>query len=236
MTESRDHPDHKHSSDNRLMRALERRLGRGFKQFVFWRSMRRYLREVAEAREATDPQLLNELVRGWGNSWSAQHEFLEASLRETRATDGNILECGSGLSTVLIGAVAQARGLRVWSLEHEPKWADRVRQTLRKYRIHSVTVCMAPVRSYGDFDWYAQTSLQSLPGHRVPRAVDGMDWCRSCSTSCARIAPYCWTMARATRSGRLPLAGVGFSRPIPNSSVRRSLLSACGRGETATKP
>jgi predicted O-methyltransferase YrrM len=164
MTESRDHPDHKHSNDNRLMRALERRVGRGFKQFVFWRSMRRYLREVAEAREATDPQLLNELVRGWGNSWSAQHEFLEASLRETRATDGNILECGSGLSTVLIGAVAQARGLRVWSLEHEPKWADRVRQTLRKYRIHSVTVCMAPVRSYGDFDWYAQTSLQSLPG------------------------------------------------------------------------
>jgi hypothetical protein len=125
MTDSRAHSGQKRSNqkqtiDNRLVRALERRVARRYQQFVFWRSMRRYLREVSEGREAADRQLLNELVRGWGNSWSAQHEFLEASLRETRATDGNILECGSGLSTVLIGAVAQARGLRVWSLEHEP--------------------------------------------------------------------------------------------------------------------
>src|SRR5690349_1161547 len=149
MTASREASAQTQQNNNRLVRALERRLGRQYQQFLFWRAMRRYLRAVSESREASDPQLLNDLVRGWGNTWSAQLEFLESSLRETRAGDGNILECGSGLSTVLIGAVAQAKGLRVWSLEHDPTWAERVRQALRKYRIDAVTVCMAPIRSYG---------------------------------------------------------------------------------------
>ncbi|HEX6637131.1 MAG TPA: class I SAM-dependent methyltransferase [Steroidobacteraceae bacterium] len=152
------------AGQNRIVRALERRLGRRYQQFLFWRSMRRFLRAVDRSEEAADSQLLNALVRGWGNTWSAQLEFLEASLREARATDGPILECGSGLSTLLIGAVAQACGGRVWSLEHEPRWADRVQRALRRYHIRSVTLCRAPVRSYGDFDWYELSSLQTLPG------------------------------------------------------------------------
>jgi hypothetical protein len=174
MTASREQSEPKQQNDKSLVRALEHRLGKPYQQFVFWRAMRRYLRAVADSREAGDSQLLNELVRGWGNSgWSAQHEFLEGSLREARASDGNILECGSGLSTVLIGAVAQARGLRMWSLEHEPRWADRVRQALRKYHIDSVTVCVAPVRSYGDFDWYGQSALQTVPGRISLVVCDG---------------------------------------------------------------
>ena len=153
-----------HSGQGRIVRALERRIGERYQQFQFWRAMRRYLRATSLGQEADDPALLGELVRGWGNTWSAQLEFLAASLREARATPGPILECGSGLSTLLIGAVAQARGIRLWSLEHEPKWAQRVQRYLRKYRIHSVTVALAPIRSYGDFDWYSLSSLQTLPG------------------------------------------------------------------------
>jgi hypothetical protein len=156
----------------RIARAFERRIGSTYQQFQFWRAMRQFMRAVDDGQE-TDPQLLAELVRGWGNSWSAQIEFLVASLRETRATDGPVLECGSGLSTLLIGAVAQARGARVWSLEHEPKWADRVQKYLRKYHIDSVTLCMAPIRSYGDFDWYALTSLQTIPGNISLVVCDG---------------------------------------------------------------
>jgi hypothetical protein len=153
-----------HSGQSRIVRALERRVEERYQQFVFWRAMRRYLSAVAGAQEAAHSQLLHDLVRGWGNSWSAQHEFLEYSLCEARATDGPILECGSGLSTLLIGAVAQARGLRMWSLEHEPRWAERVRRYLGKYRIRSVTVCLSPVRSYGDFDWYEQPAREPSAG------------------------------------------------------------------------
>lgn len=160
-------------NQNRIVRALERRLGQRYQQFLFWRSMRRYLRAVPLGQEAADPQLLTDLVRGWGNSWSVQLEFLEATLQQTRDTDGPILECGSGLSTLLIGAVAQARGIKVWSLEHEPKWAARVQKYLRKYRIHSVTLCQAPIRSYGDFDWYSVSSLQAIPSKISLVVCDG---------------------------------------------------------------
>jgi hypothetical protein len=162
-----------YSGQGRIVRALERRLGQRYQQFQFWRGMRRYLRAVSLGQETDDPALLRELVRDWGNSWSAQQEFLEASLREARATDGSILECGSGLSTLLIGAVAQARGIRVWSLEHEPRWTERVRKYLRKYQIRSVTLAMAPIRSYGDFDWYSLTSLQGIPANISLVICDG---------------------------------------------------------------
>ena len=148
---------------NRIARALERRLGKRYQQFVFWRAMRRFMRAASSNSKEFDPALLSELVQGWGNTWSAQHEFLAACLQHVRETDGPVLECGSGLSTVLIGAVGQARGIRVYSLEHEPKWATRVQKTLHKYRIHSVNMCVAPIRSYGDFDWYALPSLQTIP-------------------------------------------------------------------------
>jgi hypothetical protein len=158
---------------NRVARALERRLGKRYQQFLFWRAMRRFLRELPQSTQGFDPQLLGELVHGWGNSWSAQHEFLDACLQHVRDTDGPVLECGSGLSTVLLGAVAQARGVRVYSLEHEPKWATRVQKYLHKYRINSVTMCVAPIRSYGDFDWYSLPSLQTIPGRLSLVICDG---------------------------------------------------------------
>jgi hypothetical protein len=160
------------SDKGRFSRAIERRIGRRVQQYRFWRAMRRFLREVHHGKHVGQ-DLLAELVYGWGNSWSAQHEYLDACLREARHTNGPILECGSGLSTLLVGAVAQSRGIRMWSLEHDAKWADRIRQYLRKYRIVSSTVALAPIRSCGDFDWYALPSLQTLPGKISMVVCDG---------------------------------------------------------------
>ena len=152
-----------HAAPNRFSRALERGLGKRYQQFVFWRSMRRFMRDQAHGSQGFDPRLLSELIHGWGNNRSAQHEYLAACLEHVRDSDGLILECGSGLGTLLAGAVAQSRGKRMYTLEHEPKWAARVQQYLHKYGITSVTVCLAPIRSYGDFDWYSLPSLQTIP-------------------------------------------------------------------------
>jgi hypothetical protein len=160
------------ANQNRIARALERRLGRRYQQFIFWRAMRRFLREVPE-KTRFEPDLLAELVYGWGNSWSAQHEYLDAALKHVRETDGPILECGSGLSTLLMAAVAQQRGSHIYSLEHEPKWAARVQRYLNKYRFTSVTLAVAPLRSYGDFDWYSLPSLQTIPGRISLVVCDG---------------------------------------------------------------
>jgi Methyltransferase domain len=147
----------------RSSKSIEGPIGRRIQQYRFWRAMRRFQSEVQQGNDIGH-DLLADLVQGWGNTWSERHEYLDACLREARTTTGPILECGSGLSTLLIGAVAQSRGSRLWSLEHDPKWAARIEKYLHKYRIFSVTVALAPIRSYGDFDWYSLPSLQTLPG------------------------------------------------------------------------
>ena len=156
-----------------LTKAIERRLGKRVQQFKFWQAMRRFQREVQGGANSFSPDLLAELVYGWGNSWSVQHEFLDACLREARTTDGPILECGSGLSTILLGVVAQSRGIRVWSLENDGKYASRVQTYLRKYRINSVSLCVAPLRSFGDFDWYSLPQLQTIPSKISMVVCDG---------------------------------------------------------------
>jgi hypothetical protein len=166
-------PTQDHPKQNRVAGALERRLGRRYQQFVFWRAMRRFMRDLPQTSQGFDPQLLSELVQGWGNSWSAQTEYLSACLEHVRDSDGPILECGSGLSTILAGAVAQSRGTRIFSLEHDPKWAARTQKYLNKYRIYSVTMAVAPIRSYGDFDWYSLPSLQTIPGKIAMVICDG---------------------------------------------------------------
>jgi len=166
-------PTQDHPKQNRVAGALERRLGRRYQQFVFWRAMRRFMRDLPQTSQGFDPQLLSELVQGWGNSWSAQTEYLSACLEHVRDSDGPILECGSGLSTILAGAVAQSRGTRIFSLEHDPKWAARTQKYLDKYRIYSVTMAVAPIRSYGDFDWYSLPSLQTIPGKIAMVICDG---------------------------------------------------------------
>jgi hypothetical protein len=118
----------------------------------------------ALARLALDPAkaalgsgaVFDDLVYGWGNEgWSAQREYLVACVDCALRTSGPILECGSGLTTMVLGIIAQQRGLSVWALEHLPTWGKRVEGYLSRYRIGSVRMHIAPLRRYDGFDWYA---------------------------------------------------------------------------------
>ena len=99
---------------SRIARALDRRIQKRYQRFLFWRAMRRFTRGLWQESRAIDHGVLSELVQGWGNKWSAQHEYLAACLEHARDADGPILECGSGLSTILLGTVAQATGNSVF--------------------------------------------------------------------------------------------------------------------------
>ena len=82
--------------------------------------------------------------------------------RRAVVTRGPILECGSGLSTILLGLLAARRGVDVWSLEHIPEWHARVRSVLESVGIAAMRLHLTPLRSYGDFDWY-RLPLASMP-------------------------------------------------------------------------
>jgi hypothetical protein len=113
------------------------------------------------------------LIYGWGNEgWSAWSEYLAGTLRAVQQTGGPILECGSGLSTLLLGVIAGQLRTRVWSLEHDAGWARRVSLELRRFDITSATVCMSPIQDYGEFHWY-RPPMELLPANFSLVVCDG---------------------------------------------------------------
>lgn len=117
----------------------------------------RALREAAALPAGARPAraLLAELQAGWGNEgFAARTDYLEEVTARALETPGPVLECGSGLTSVLLGLLAGRRGVETWSLEHFPLWRGRVEGALRRYGVGGVRVCDAPLRSYGEFEWY----------------------------------------------------------------------------------
>ena len=109
--------------------------------------------------------VLHWLHSGWSNEgWSGDTAYLEAVWKQS-LTSRRILECGSGLSTILLGEVAKKTGAEVWSLEHISEWRDKVSGILSRNGARNSRVVYAPLRSYGNFEWY------TLP-RDIPRDFD----------------------------------------------------------------
>ncbi len=149
-----------------LKRLVPARLKRAAKEALLERTFGRALRQVAALPlgEVPSRRLLEELQVGWGNEgFAARSDYLEEVARRAASVEGPILECGSGLTTMLLGLLAGRRGIETWSLEHIPQWHARVTATLERYRIPKVRVCLAPLRDYEGFSWY-DPPLAEMPG------------------------------------------------------------------------
>jgi hypothetical protein len=119
--------------------------------------------EVPPGRTPT-PALLAQLRLAWANDgYAGSVEYLTEVASQAVAASGPILECGSGLSTILLGLLAARRGIDVWSLEHLPEWHARVVAVLESLDVPTKHLCLSPLRSYGEFDWY------DLPVVSMPR-------------------------------------------------------------------
>jgi hypothetical protein len=107
--------------------------------------------------------VLVELSTGWANQgFSANVDYMEEVSRQATSTKGNIVECGTGLTTILLGLLAGRHGGRVWSLEHSPHWSARVEAVLARHRIPGIRVLQCPLRPYDGFWWYDVTG-STLP-------------------------------------------------------------------------
>lgn len=151
---------------------IRRFLRTAHRNFVFRRGMRTFVNDpysCAVPGNAT----IDDLIYGWGNeSWSAQYEYLASCIEHALKSKGPILECGSGLSTILIGAIAKMRGLPYWVLEDSDEWANRTQKYLDRYKIECVKLCVAPLASFGEFSWY-DAPLASMPDHFALVICDG---------------------------------------------------------------
>ena len=129
-----------------------------------WR-LRRAIKRIANLPLGQNPtaKMLLDLQVGWGNQdYAARTDFLEEVARRATSTAGPILECGSGLTTILLGLLAGRRGVQTYSLEHGLEWHTRIKQSLDRFKLPNVQVHWAPLRKYDGFDWY-DPPLAQLP-------------------------------------------------------------------------
>src|SRR5688572_10649779 len=109
---------------SRLKRLVPRPVKRAVKEALLERKFRRALQRISRLSEGEVPtrEMLVQLQIGWGNEgFAASYDYLEEVISRARSTMGPILECGSGLTSLLLGLVAGRRGVEIWSLEHVPE-------------------------------------------------------------------------------------------------------------------
>ncbi|MBN1919423.1 MAG: class I SAM-dependent methyltransferase [Verrucomicrobia bacterium] len=150
---------------------VRRWLDRCHRQYDMWLAVQQFA--WGSVAKPLTPKLVRRFRHGWGNElWSAEAGYIGALVEHAWKSEGPILECGSGLTTVLLGLIAQRIGQRVWSLEHQPKWGDHVREALRKWRVRTVELCVDELHDYGPYTWYVPPQ-DRMPGDFSLVACDG---------------------------------------------------------------
>jgi predicted O-methyltransferase YrrM len=120
-------------------------------------------------------EALNGLYRDLGftkslpttRGWAASPDFLATVAAHALSHQPDtILECSSGVSTIIAARCAQLNGHgHVYSLEHDPIYAQKTRAALRRHELQVwATVLDAPLQEYEiagrQYRWY---SLDQLP-------------------------------------------------------------------------
>ncbi len=113
--------------------------------------------------EPIPAEVFDDLSYGWGNSsWSARLELIETTIQFGTTTTTPLLECGSGLSTVILGLALGGSQTRIWSLENDRTWLERTQAALDRFGITGVRLLHAPLRDYGGYQWYTPP-LDQMP-------------------------------------------------------------------------
>jgi len=124
--------------------------------FVNWK-LRRAVKEINKlpAGEMPTAEMLVNLQIGWNNDgYVARTGYLSEVARHALTTAGPILECGSGLTSLLLGLLAGKRGVKTYSLEHMAEWRDRMNTSLNRCRIPNVQVELVSLKEHDGFTWY----------------------------------------------------------------------------------
>ena len=158
-----------------IKRLLPSPLKRAARKALLSYKFGRAVQQVAQLQLGEPPprEMLSALRVGWDNlGWDSKLDYLEEITRRAATTLGPILECGSGLTTILLGLLAGRRGIETWSLEHDPRWHRRVAGAIAKHHVPKVNVCLAPLRDYDGFNWY-DPPLTKMPDRFSLVVCDG---------------------------------------------------------------
>lgn len=136
---------------------LRKKLRALHRDHVLYRTLRK-IKEHDQYIPLSD-QTISRLLYGWGNSWSLREEMITEMWHRAWHTRGPVLECGSGLSTLLLGIAADRIGYDLYSLEHDSDWQAQVALATQRLGLKRVKVISAPLVMHGGYAWY------DAPGH-----------------------------------------------------------------------
>ncbi len=115
----------------------------------------RRLTRAAERGQTPDRGDVIRLGLAWGNlGYAAGFAYLNFVASHVGRSAGPVLECGSGATTVLLGALTAPRQTPVRVLEHNRDWYDYLCRILEALRFEHVQMRYAPLTEYGEFQWY----------------------------------------------------------------------------------
>jgi hypothetical protein len=95
------------------------------------------------------------LALAWGNpGYAAGLSYLRHVGGHVKGSEGTILECGSGATTLLMGALTRQTGRQFIVLEHSKIWYDYLRRVLNYLEFSHITLLHAPLVDYEGYRWY----------------------------------------------------------------------------------
>ncbi len=111
--------------------------------------------------------------------WAIEPDFGVLVLEASRRRPDVVVECGSGITTLLVAATLRANGAgHLYSLEHDAIFAEETERRLAAAELEEwVTVLLAPLRAqpvaHRQLPWYAAETVATLPPRVDVLVVDG---------------------------------------------------------------
>ena len=96
----------------------------------------------------------------WGNPWAADTEYLRSMINTVLDTRGTVVECGSGLTTLILTFIVKDENRQVYVFEHDRVWYQNVHSYVYSRSVGNMHVHWTPLRDYGTFHWYDLTDIQ----------------------------------------------------------------------------
>jgi hypothetical protein len=99
-----------------------------------------------------------ELYNVWGNTWAMSPEGLYTCSLLAGKSQGPILDCGSGLSSLVLAASTDQV---VHSLEQSPDWAARIERLAKEHELDNLHIHCLPLAQQGKWTWYAEPPIEN---------------------------------------------------------------------------
>src|SRR4026208_693267 len=99
---------------NAVKKLIPKTIKQSARNTIHGRVFQQALKQIAQLPPGELPcaMLLEQLQTGWDNGgMAAQTDYLLEVSRQALTTKGPVLECGSGLTTLLLGLLAGTRGI-----------------------------------------------------------------------------------------------------------------------------